>query len=635
MRSLSAGVGVLDAHKGYLELTEEALEQLIRREPIAEHYEVEHTPFARGKFAAVRRARCLASGTWFAAKFMRKRRRAQDVRHEILHEAAVLLLTRPCARIVSLHQLFESASEVILVLELASGGELQRVIDEEERLEEEVVRRYMLNILSALRYLHAHNIAHLDLKPQNLLLTGQHPDSDVKLCDFGISRILLSDIEVREVLGTPDYVAPEILQYEPISLATDMWSVGVLTYVLLTGHSPFGGDTKQETFLNISQGHVDFPEDLFEGVSQQGKDFISHLLVVDPSGRLTVDEALEHQWLRTAPTPAQPPPLVPAASAPARPEGHATREQAAPRPRTPPTDARCASPRASASPRARRHGEAAAVGATGLSLGVRRDSSPRPSSPARSSDHRVKLHVSNFNLKAASTADLSTKAKSFPAPSRLCRERAEGPAAAATPSPRLTKEPETSGPFGSSREAVAPPASLGREPASVGLSREPAPSSLALSRDPAPASLAPNREAVTTSLSLNREADGTWRTADSVNKENNQNSINKEEAPHISSPCRDALDSPSRSRGRFVHAEIAKAGREAEARRLAGGGKEGKENKENGREGKDGHRERLRPSPLCLRRQGSKGDLHSPTEQQKFGPMQGCVTKRIEKGMIY
>lgn len=353
-----------------------------------------------------------------------------------------------------------------------------------------------------------------------------------------------------------------------------------------------------------------------------------------PSGRLTVDEALEHQWLRTAPTPAQPPPLVPAASAPARREGHTAREQAAPRPRTPPTDAHCASPRASVSPRARRHGEAAGAGASGLSFGVRRDASPRPSSPARPSDHRVKLHVSNFSLKAASaTADPSTKAKSFPSPSRLCRERAEGPAAAATPSPRFTKEPEASGPFGSSREPVVPPASLGREPASVGLSRDPVPTSLALSRDPA--SLVPNREAVTTSLSLNREADGTWRTADSVNKENNQNSINKEEAPHISSPCRDALDSPSRSRGRFVHAEIAKAGREPEARRLAGGGKEGKENKENGREGKDGHRERLRPSPLCLRRQGSKGDLHSPTEQQKFGPMQGCVTKRIEKGMIY
>ncbi|KAK7083561.1 Stk17bp, partial [Halocaridina rubra] len=107
----------------------------------------------------------------------------------------------------------------------AGGGELQRVIDEEENLQEDVVRQYMRNILNGLLYLHTHNIAHLDLKPQNLLLMGKHPKSDVKLCDFGISRIIMANIEVREVLGTPDYVAPEILQYEPISLATDMWYV--------------------------------------------------------------------------------------------------------------------------------------------------------------------------------------------------------------------------------------------------------------------------------------------------------------------------------------------------------------------------------------------------------------------------
>ncbi|KAG0714121.1 Death-associated protein kinase related [Chionoecetes opilio] len=253
--------------------------------------EDQQTPLAARKFAAVRRARCLRSGTWYAAKVMRKRRRAQDVRHEILHEAAVLLLARP-----------SPAS--------AEGGELQRLIDEEESLKEEAVQRYMTNILAALRFLHAHNIAHLDLKPQNLLLTGTHPDSEVKLCDFGISRIILSDIEVREMLGTPDYVAPEILQYEPISLATDMWSVGVLAYVLLTGHSPFGGNTKQETFLNISQGQLDFPEDLFEGVSEAALDFITQLLIVDPrrginkENRNTLHKTKSEE--QTAPSPATP-----------------------------------------------------------------------------------------------------------------------------------------------------------------------------------------------------------------------------------------------------------------------------------------------------------------------------------------
>ncbi|CAL4068028.1 unnamed protein product, partial [Meganyctiphanes norvegica] len=272
---------------------------LMSNDPILAYIKAIGDLFYWGKFAAVKRIQCKKTGIWFAAKVVRKRRRSQDVRHEILHEAAVLALANQATnhRIVRLHRLFETQTEMILVLELAGGGELQRVLDMEECLEESVVRRYMISILNALRFLHHHNIAHLDLKPQNLLLMDTHPESPVKLCDFGISRLILSDIELREVLGTPDYVAPEVLQYEPIRLATDMWSVGVLAYVLLTGHSPFGGDTKQETFLNISQGKLDFEEDLFENVSGEAMDFISRLIVVNPSGRLTVDKALEHPWL--------------------------------------------------------------------------------------------------------------------------------------------------------------------------------------------------------------------------------------------------------------------------------------------------------------------------------------------------
>lgn len=107
------------------------------------------------------------------------------------------------------------------------------------------------------------------------------PDG-LKLCDFGISRLVAEVGDVREIIGTPDYVAPEVLQFEPLSLATDIWSIGVLAYVLLTGCSPFGGDTKQETFLNISQCNLDFPDDLFDGVSDEAMDFIRSALRVKP-----------------------------------------------------------------------------------------------------------------------------------------------------------------------------------------------------------------------------------------------------------------------------------------------------------------------------------------------------------------
>ncbi|XP_063596883.1 zinc finger CCCH domain-containing protein 13-like [Penaeus indicus] len=140
---------------------------------------------------------------------------------------------------------------------------------------------------------------------------GEFPECAVKLCDFEISRKLTPGREVREILGTPDYVAPEIILYEPITTRTDMWSLGVLTYVLLTGFLPFGGETDQETFLEISLGELDFPEELFEDVSAEAIDFIKKLLIRKPHLRMSAKECLDHPWMKAdlskAKIPLQPP----------------------------------------------------------------------------------------------------------------------------------------------------------------------------------------------------------------------------------------------------------------------------------------------------------------------------------------
>ncbi|KAL1138185.1 hypothetical protein AAG570_009877, partial [Ranatra chinensis] len=236
----------------------------------------------RGKSAAVRRCRDRSTGRQYAAKFLKKRRVSPELRPDVLHEVAVLEVCKDCPRVVSLHQVFESSSETVLILELACGGELQTLLDSDEVPTEGQVVRLMKQILDGIVYLHNMNVAHLDLKPQNLVLTGEYPNCDVKLCDFGISRHLSKGADVREIQGTPDYVAPEVLSYEPISLATDMWSVGVLMYVLLTGCSPFGGDSKQETFCNITQCRLDFPEELFEDISEEAQDLMTKLMVINP-----------------------------------------------------------------------------------------------------------------------------------------------------------------------------------------------------------------------------------------------------------------------------------------------------------------------------------------------------------------
>lgn len=268
---------------------------------IEDDYEVEKEPIARGKFGAVRRARHRTTGQVYAAKYVRRRRRNESVECETRHEVAVLLLGLRDPHIVSLHQVYETRTEYIILLEFAGGGDLQRVLDEEMSIPEESVRVLLRQVLRGLAFLHAHSIAHLDIKPQNLVMMGDTPEAGVKLVDFGLSRVITKGDELTQIMGTADYVAPEVISFEPISLATDMWSVGVLTYVFLTGCTPFGGETDNDTFVNITKAEVDFPDELFALISDQARDFICGLLVKKTSDRMTVDECLSHDWM-TAPT---------------------------------------------------------------------------------------------------------------------------------------------------------------------------------------------------------------------------------------------------------------------------------------------------------------------------------------------
>ncbi|CAH2283120.1 serine threonine- kinase 17A [Pelobates cultripes] len=257
----------------------------IQSQPFANKYTMSPGhELGRGKFAVVRKCVEKETDKEFAAKIMRKRRKGEDCRMEILHEIAVLELAKDSPWVIKLHEVYETNSEMILVLEFAAGGEIfnQCVADREEAFKEKDVRRLMRQILKGVSFLHRHNLVHLDLKPQNILLTSSCPLGDIKIVDFGLSRIVNNNEELREIMGTPEYVAPEILSYEPISTATDMWSIGVLAYVMLTGTSPFLGDDKQQTFLNISQLNISYMDEEFDGISESAIDFIKALLVREP-----------------------------------------------------------------------------------------------------------------------------------------------------------------------------------------------------------------------------------------------------------------------------------------------------------------------------------------------------------------
>ncbi|NWZ58583.1 DAPK2 kinase, partial [Haliaeetus albicilla] len=255
-----------------------------------------------GHFGVVKRCQERSTGTFYAAKFVKTRRcrgsRLGLERAQVEREVTILRqLDHP--NIMRLHDLFVSKAEMVLILELISGGELFDFIAEKEMLSEEEAIEFLVQILRGVEYLHAHHIAHFDLKPENIMLQEKHvPKPWIKIIDFGLAQHLEDGVTFKSLCGTPQYIAPEVINYEPLSSATDMWSIGVITYILLSGLSPFQGETDAETLSNVVAGTYEFEERCFSQTSEMAKDFIRQLLVKEPGHRMTAAECLVHPWIK-------------------------------------------------------------------------------------------------------------------------------------------------------------------------------------------------------------------------------------------------------------------------------------------------------------------------------------------------
>ncbi|XP_041975025.1 obscurin-like isoform X3 [Aricia agestis] len=203
--------------------------------------------------------------------------------------------------LVRLRDAYEREHTLALVLELAAGGELvrDRLLRSSGYTEREIAG-YIRQMLRGLHHMHSNSIAHLGLTIGELLLS--HAGSDeLKLCDFGLSRRIQFNKHAALDYGTPEYVAPEVARGEGVSFAADMWSVGIITYILLSGRSPFRGHNDMETLTRIREGKWDWhDEEWWSRLSLESRDFISKLLVVNWHDRMDVNAALNHPWLNLA-----------------------------------------------------------------------------------------------------------------------------------------------------------------------------------------------------------------------------------------------------------------------------------------------------------------------------------------------
>uniref|UniRef100_A0A3Q2TN13 Death-associated protein kinase 2a n=1 Tax=Fundulus heteroclitus TaxID=8078 RepID=A0A3Q2TN13_FUNHE len=245
--------------------------ELFKQHNVEDFYEIGEE-LGSGQFAIVKQCRERSSGREYAAKFIKKRQSmasSRGVRREEIEREVTILQQIQHPNIVTLHDVYENRTDVVLILELVSGGELFDFLAQKESLSEEEATQFIKQILEGVNYLHTRKIAHFDLKVC--------PDT-TRCCLAG---------------------APEIVNYEPLGLEADMWSIGVITYILLSGASPFLGETKQDTLRNITAVNYEFDEEFFGHTSELAKKFISQLLEKDKRKRLTIQDALCHPWIKS------------------------------------------------------------------------------------------------------------------------------------------------------------------------------------------------------------------------------------------------------------------------------------------------------------------------------------------------
>lgn len=186
--------------------------------------------------------------------------------------------------IVKLKDKFDTPSHLYLVMECCSGGELfDRIVDREKYTEADAAK-VVRSVADALAYCHSAEppIVHRDLKPENLLLIDSSEDADVKVADFGLAKMLTKDTLMQTACGTPNYVAPEILEGREYDEKVDAWSLGVIMYILLCGFPPFYDENNAALFTAIKSGDFEFPSPFWDDISSEAKDCIKRMLTVDP-----------------------------------------------------------------------------------------------------------------------------------------------------------------------------------------------------------------------------------------------------------------------------------------------------------------------------------------------------------------
>ncbi|KDP40948.1 hypothetical protein JCGZ_24947 [Jatropha curcas] len=260
--------------------------QMGRKKKIEDHYDL-GAMIGKGKFGSVVLCRSKVTGEEFACKMLRK---GEDLVHR---EVEIMQHLSGHSGLVTLKAVYEDSEYFYLLMELCSGGRLLDQMAREGQCSERRAAHILRELVLIIKYCHDMGVVHRDIKPENILLATS---GQIKLADFGLAVRISNGQSLTGVVGSPAYVAPEVLLGE-YSEKVDIWSAGVLLHALLVGILPFQGDSANAIFEAIKNVNLDFESGLWEMVSKPARDLIARMLTRDVSARLTADEILRHPWI--------------------------------------------------------------------------------------------------------------------------------------------------------------------------------------------------------------------------------------------------------------------------------------------------------------------------------------------------
>ena len=261
-------------------------------------YEVKNK-LGSGKFGLVKLGIDKKTGQNVAIKIMKKSTMDSSDLELVRTEIEILKICQH-PNIIRLYNVFENVEYMYIIMEYCSGGDLFSYLEERNfRVSEKRAATIIHKMATAVYYMHSFGVAHRDLKPENVLMTSNDDDSDIRILDFGLSKILGPNEKCDEPYGTLTYCAPEIIVDEPYSKAVDLWSLGIMTYLMVSGKLPFNSEDENEIARKVVYDEPDYVRNpVWKNISPECIDFIKRLLNKDQNKRMTIKGVLEHKWIK-------------------------------------------------------------------------------------------------------------------------------------------------------------------------------------------------------------------------------------------------------------------------------------------------------------------------------------------------